>query len=179
MRQVIYQNQKELKKQISEVYLEAFPEEERPPVHYFFKCLERKENELVAYFDDETFIGFTFITRYQDICYILFLAVKKEYRHQGYGGQILEIIKRNNKENVILIFYEEVNPQYSNYEERVKREQFYLSHGFIDNNLKTNEYDVIYQSVYLGKHQVDYQTYFIIFELAFGLGRGKGLKQVQ
>ena len=39
MRQIIYQNQKDLKKAISEVYLEAFPEEERPPVHYFFKCL--------------------------------------------------------------------------------------------------------------------------------------------
>ena len=177
--QVLFQNQKELKQEISEVLVEAFPPEERPPVAYFFKSLKRKENELFAYYDKETFVGFAFLSRYLDVCYIFFLAVKKEYRHQGFGGQILEMIKDSNKDSVLLICYEEVNPQYPNYLERADRERFYLSHGFKDNKLKTNEYDVIYQTAYIGKRHVTFNEYKKIFVIGFGKEREKYLKEVR
>ena len=179
LRQLIYQNQPELKQEITEVFIEAFPEDERPPVNYFFKSLNKASNTLIAYFDQDTFIGFAFLSKYQDVCYIFFLAVKKEYRHQGYGGQILEQIKKENKDYVLLIAFEEVNPQYSNYLERVNREKFYLSHGFIDNQLKTNEYGVTYQTVYIGNHKVSFKEYKEIFLLGFGRKNEKYVKEVK
>lgn len=179
LEKILYQNQAKLKEEITDVLLEAFPEEERPPVNYFFESLKNAANTLVAYFDRDTFIGFAFLSKYQDVCYIFFLAVKKEYRRQGYGGQILENIKQDYQDYVLMIAYEEVNPQYPNYLERVNREKFYLSHGFKNNNLKTNEYGVIYQTAYIGNRQVTFKEYKEIFILGFGKRNENYVKEVK
>jgi len=157
-----------LKKEISMLLESAFPIEERPPTEYFFKALERKENKLFAYYAGEVFIGFTFLSFYQDVCYIFFLAVSPNQRGKGYGGSIIEDIKKSYPDNVILLCFEEVDAKYPNYEQRVKRKNFYYSHGFQDNKLKTNEFGVLFETAFIGKHQVSFSTYVEIFALGFG-----------
>ena len=171
--------EEDLKKVVVPLYLSAFPESERPPVDGFFASLERKENQLFLYYDDDVFIGFTYLTFYQDVCFLFFLAVKEDKRGQGYGGKIIEDLKETYQDHVILLFYEEVNPQYSNYQERVKREHFYLSHGFKDNELKTDEFGVVFQSVYIGHHTVSFETYVQIFVLGFGEYATAYIKEVK
>ena len=168
LNKIEYLNQLDIKKEVSILLESAFPIDERPPTKYFFKSLERKENKLFAYYSNNTFIGFTFLSFYQDVCYIFFLAVSEAYRHQGFGGQIIEDIKKEYSDLVLLLCFEEVDPKYSNYEERVNRRNFYYSHGFKPNKLKTNEYGVIYETVYIGSHQVDFSSYQEIFVLGFG-----------
>ena len=174
-----YLNQTTIKKDVSHLLTTAFPEDERPPVSYFFKSLEKKENHLFAYYSSNEFIGFTFITLYQDICYIFFLAVSEGKRHQGYGGEILEEIKKTYHDCVILLCYEEVDPKYPDYENRQRREKFYVSHGFEDNYLKTNEFGVIFQTAYIGKHHVDINEYVEIFVLGFGEHCRKHVKKAE
>lgn len=168
LNKILYLDQVDIKKEVSSLLESAFPEDERPPTKYFFKSLEKKENKLYAYYLDNTFIGFAFLSFYQDVCYIFFLAVVEEYRHQGFGGQIIEDIKKEYLDLVLLLCYEEVDPKYPNYEERVIRQKFYFSHGFKPNKLKTNEYGVIYETAYIGSHQVDFTSYQEIFVLGFG-----------
>ena len=67
-----------------------------------------------------------------------------------------------------MLCYEEVDPKYQNYEERVSRKAFYYKHGFIDNKIKTNEYGVIYETAYIGSHLVSFSKYLEIFKLVFG-----------
>ena len=157
-----------IKKDVSKLLESAFPIDERPPTEYFFKSLEKKENKLFAYYLNNTFIGFTFLCFYQDVCYIFFLAVTEEYRHQGFGGEIIEDIKKSYPDYVILLCFEEIDPKYPNYDERVNRKNFYYSHGFIDNKMKTNEFGVIFETAFIGKHQVDFSTYVEIFVIGFG-----------
>ena len=157
-----------IKKDVSNLLESAFPIDERPPTEYFFKSLEKKENKLFAYYFNNTFIGFTFLCFYQDVCYIFFLAVNEEYRHQGYGGEIIEDIKKSYPDYVILLCFEEIDPKYPNYDERVNRKNFYYSHGFIDNKMKTNEFGVIFETAFIGKHRVDFSTYIEIFVIGFG-----------
>ena len=164
----LYLDQLDIRKDVSCLLESAFPIEERPPTDYFFKSLEKKENKLFAYYLNNTFIGFAFLSFYQDVCYIFFLAVEENKRHQGFGGQILENIKKEYSELVLLLCYEEVDPKYPNYVERVNRRNFYYSHGFRPNKLKTNEYGVIYETAYIGSHQVDFSSYQEIFVLGFG-----------
>ena len=164
----VYNGNKKAKKEISELFLEAFPEDERPPLSIFLKSLEKKEITMLTFYDEKTFIGFAYLAIYEDICCIYFLAVSAPYRHHGYGGQILEIIKKEYKDYVLMLCYEEVNPKYQNYEERVSRKNFYRSHGFIDNKIKTNEYGVIYETAYIGSHLVSFSKYLEIFKLVFG-----------
>ena len=157
-----------IKKDVSRLLESAFPIDERPPTKYFFKSLEKKENKLFAYYNKDTFVGFTFLSFYQDVCYIFFLAVSPTERHKGYGGEIIEDIKKTYPDLVLLLCFEEVDPKYPNYEERVNRRHFYYSHGFKPNNLKTNEYGVIYETAYIGSHQVSFTSYQEIFVLGFG-----------
>jgi len=173
-----YCEQEEIRKDISALLESAFPIDERPPTKYFFKSLERKENKLFAYYQDDEFVGFTFLSFYEDVCYIFFLAVLENKRHQGFGGLILEDIKKEYSDLVILLCYEEVDPKYSNYTQRVNRQKFYASHGFKPNNLKTNEYGVIYETVYIGSHQVNFASYQEIFVLGFGERNRPYIKEV-
>ena len=168
LNKILYLDQIDIKREVSSLLESAFPEDERPPTKYFFKSLKKKENKLYAYYLDNTFIGFAFLSFYQDVCYIFFLAVVEEYRHQGFGGQIIEDIKKEYLDLVLLLCYEEVDPKYPNYEERVIRQKFYFSHCFKPNKLKTNEYGVIYETAYIGSHQVDFTSYQEIFVLGFG-----------
>ena len=171
-----YLGEKSIKKEVSSLLECAFPIDERPPTKYFFKSLERKENKLFAYYLDNTFIGFTFLCFYQDVCYIFFLAVSESYRHQGYGGEIIEDIKKSYPDYVILLCFEELDPKYPNYEERAKRKNFYYSHGFKDNKMKTNEFGVIFETAFIGKHRVDFSTYVEIFVIGFGEFARKHIK---
>ena len=169
-RKEIYQGNEKEEQDISSLFLEAFPEDERPPLFVFLDSLKKKEITMLTFYDNETFIGFAYLAIYQDVCSIFFLAVSRPYRHKGFGGQILEIIKRDYKDYVLLLAYEEVKPQDENYEERVSRKAFYEHHGFIDNKMKTNEYGVIYETAYISSHSVSFVSYFEIFKLVFGEG---------
>ena len=175
LRKEVYSGSEKAKKEISELFLEAFPEDERPPLFVFLKSLEKKEITMLLFYERETFIGFAYLAMHEDICCIYFLAVSSQYRHQGYGGQILEIIKEDYKDYVLMLCYEEVNPKYPNYEERVLRKSFYRSHGFIDNKIKTNEYGIIYETAYIGSHLVSFDKYLELFKLVFGPGQKKNV----
>ena len=179
LKKIIYQNQKNVKEDVSILLVEAFPENERPPVEVFFKNLElrRDYSSLLAFYDDEKFIGFSSLIFYEDVCYIFFLAVSPTYRHQGYGGQMLEIIKKDYASYILLLAFEEVNPQYDNYIERKNRQAFYSHHGFKDNELITDEWGVRFQTAYIGRRQVSYQEYQEIFKIGFGEWTIKHLKK--
>ena len=177
MKKIVYQGQKEQEKLVASLLENAFPRDERPATKDFFGSLKKEENNLFLYYDHDEFIGFAFITLYQDVAYLFFLAVTLTKRHQGNGGLILEDIKQTYQDYVILIAYEEVNPQYPNYQERVRREKFYLKHGFKDNKMKTNEFGVIYQTVFIGVHHVSFMTYLEVFKLGFGEKAVKYVKE--
>ena len=177
LKKTIYTDQTNIKEDVSSLLVEAFPENERPPVDFFFENIKKDNNELVAFYDNDAFIGFTALAFYQDICYIFFLAVSPTKRHQGYGSEILETIKKDYSDYILLLAYEEVNPKYSNYLERVNREQFYLNHGFISNDLVTDEWGVHFQTVYIGKRKVTFEEYQEIFRICFGVNPEKYLKK--
>ena len=67
-----------------------------------------------------------------------------------------------------MLCYEEVDQKYKDYDMRLRREKFYIRNGFIKNPLKTNEFGVIFQSAYIGKHTVSFEEYKEIFASGFG-----------
>lgn len=176
---VEYKDNKKIKKDVKPLFLSAFPEDERPSAYYFFKSFKKEDNHLFAFYDDGLFVGFASLIIYKDICYIFFLAVSSELRGQGYGSKILSELKNIYSDYVLLLCYEEVDKKYEDYEYRCKREAFYKKNGFLDNNLKTNEFGVVFQTVYIGKHQVPFSDYQQIFVKGFGEFTIKFLKQEQ
>jgi GNAT superfamily N-acetyltransferase len=179
LNKIIYSNQENIKKDVGDLLVEAFPEDERPPVDIFFKNLiiNKEHTRLIAYYDNNTFIGFTSLVFHKDICYLFFLAVSPTLRHQGYGSQILEIIKKDYSDYTILLAFEEVDSKYDNYLERKNRKTFYFNHGFKDNGFKSNEWGVIFETAYIGKRKVSFNEYKEIFKIGFNVNPNKYLKE--
>ena len=123
---------------------------------------------LRAYYDNDEFIGFTNCIIYKDLCYLFFLAVDDNKRHQGYGSKILSIIKETYKDKVILLCFEEVDDSYEDNSNRIKRREFYYKNGFKDHPLKTIEYGVRYDTVYIGSHTISFEDYRKMYISQFG-----------
>ena len=174
-----YLDKQEIRKEIEPLFLSAFPEDERPPADYYFKSFLNTDNQLLGFYDNNKFIGFISTVNYDDICYIFFLAVIEKERNKGYGSKMLSEMKNMFQDKVILLCYEEVDKKYQDYEKRLKRADFYKKNGFVDNELTTNEFGVIFQTVYYGKHKVSFTDYQNIFSKGFGEWSLKHLKKCE
>ena len=181
LEKVLFNEESNIKEDVANLLVTAFPSDERPPVDIFFKNLEinKEHTRLIAYYDNNTFVGFTSLVFYKDICYLFFFAVSPTVRHQGYGSQILEMIKKDYQDYTILLAFEEVDPKYENYLERKKRESFYLNHGFIDNGFVSEEWGVKFQTAYVGKRKVSFEEYKEIFRIGFNVKPDKYLKKAR
>ena len=168
MLQLDYKKHTDISKDIEPLFISAFPSDERPPADIFFKSFDNPNNVLYGFYDNDRFIGFTSVIIYKNICYIFFLAIKDEYRNQGYGSKILSMIKEQYKDYVILLCYEEVDRKYPDYDNRKRREEFYIRNGFNKNLFKTNEFGVVFQTAYIGNHTVSFNDYIEIFKIGFG-----------
>lgn len=163
-----YEENKAIRKDVSKLYVDAFPRNERPPVNMFFRSFHKDSNHLFAFYEKEEFIGFCSTITYKDISYIFFLAVSKNYRQQGYGTEILSHMKKIYKDYVIVLCYEEVDKKYKDYDLREKRRQFYSKNGFQYNGFNTIEFGVNFSTCYYGKHPISFLDYQEIFRLGFG-----------
>ena len=180
MLKILLKENPQIQNDVSKLYISAFPENERPPLEWFYRAVNYyRENQVVGYYDNDAFIGFSYLVFYQDIVYIAFLAVDEKQRNQGYGTLILNDIKNTYSDYIKLLCFEEVDTKYHDYDNRLKRQKFYLKNGYIDNQMKTREGEVIYQSAYIGSHKVNFETYKQIFDHTYGPGTSdKYLKQV-
>ena len=179
LEKVLFNEDSSIKEDVANLLVLAFPSDERPPVDIFFKNLEinKEHTRLIAYYDNNAFIGFTSLVIYKDICFLFFLAVSPIFRNKGYGSQIINIIKEDYQDYVILLGYEEVDPKYDNYLQRVNREKFYFKRGFKDNGFISEEWGVRFQSAYIGKRKVSFEEYKEIFKICFNIPEGEYLKR--
>ena len=158
-----------IRNDVQALFISAFPEDERPtPEIYFSNFAVNKCSLLWGFYEEDKFIGFASFIFYEDICYVFFLAVKEEYRNQGYGSKMLSIIKEEFKNYTILLCYEEVDNKYKDNEMRARRAEFYKRNGFVVNPLKTYEFGVIFQTARIGERIVTFCDYKNIFMIGFG-----------
>ena len=163
-----YKDNLKIRNDIEALYVSAFPEEERPPVHMFFKNALKKDNELLGLYFDNEFIGFTNLLFYKDLCYMFFLAISEEHRNKGYGSQIIQEVFKAYSDKTFVLCYEEIDDKYEDIELRKRRRDFYYRNGFKDNNLKTCEYWVRYDTCYHGPHQVSFEDYLDLMVHCYG-----------
>lgn len=171
MKRISLKEDNSILKDVGDLYLSAFPENERPPLEWLLKAFHASENNSIyGYYESELFIGFSYVTTYKDIAYVCYLAVSESQRNKGWGTNILNNIKDLYKDYVILLCYEEVDDKYLDNELRKRRKSFYERNGFKDNGLKTREGPVVYESGRIGEKKVDFSSYTKIFDLCYGSG---------
>ena len=168
MKFINFKNNKSIRKDIEPLYISAFPEEERPPEDMFFTNALKEDNELFGFYKDDKFIGFANLLFYKDLCYMFFLGIISEYRNKGYGSQIIQEALKMYSGKTFVLCYEEVDDKYQDNELRKRRREFYYRNGFKDNNLKTCEYWVNYDTCYFGSHQVPFEDYLGLMVHCYG-----------
>ena len=125
---------KHLKKEFKDLYKISFPKDERLPYLFLEFQIKTKRGELIHYYDEENFIGFTFSVSVKNYNCLMFFATNPNYRNQGYGKKILDIYFENNKEKTIFLNCE--TPE-NNDKENIKyrRFSFYKRNGFLPTSL--------------------------------------------
>lgn len=133
---------------IRKLFLSAFPAEERPP--FFLLRLKAKKSDMLAIRDGDDFVGFAYLICNRDLRYLFFFAITPEKRNMGYGTAVLELLKKRYQGERLFLAREQLDPTADNYEERIKRRQFYLQAGFSDLNCKITEMGVTFDVMSIG-----------------------------
>ena len=130
------------KKMIKKIYHESFDKKERFPF-WLLKFCAKEDNILFnVIYDNKELIGFEYIVKYDNIAYLMYLAISNNKRNLGYGSEILKQLN-NSFDNVLL----SIERARTKFDIKYKRKQFYLRNGFtttnkflLDNNV---EYEVL------------------------------------
>lgn len=166
------------KAQIKNLYLAAFPKEERLPwwLLRYWPALGR--SELTAYYDGDTSCGFTFTATEGEVLYVMFFAVDGEIRGQGYGSAILDYLKQNNPGKTILLNVELLDENAPNNGERIRRMAFYKKNGFCDTGYNIREVGGVFR-VLSSTSKMDADAYRRVFlKLSYGLWKPE-IKKVE
>ena len=121
--------------QIKQLYETAFPEEEQIPWDDLVRLIGKMHLDFTAYYDGDTFVGFTIIYPRPSFSWYWYFAVCEELRGKGYGQQILSDVKERYKGQISVFDMESPQQECANIEQRKRRHAFYLRNGFRDTNV--------------------------------------------
>lgn len=159
------------KAQIRNLYHTAFPKEERLPWWMLRLWVAVKRCALTAYYDGETFCGFTFGATAGQVFYVMFFAVDSHVRGQGYGSGILRHIKKTNPDKTVYLNVEMLDETAPNNDQRIRRMAFYRKNSFCDTGYNIREVGGTFR-ILTSRPEMDANAYIRVFrKISFGLWR--------
>ena len=84
-----YINDLKYKDELEELYLSAFPKEERFSFWILEDCSKEDNSDLYAILDNDKFVGMCYIVNCDGAYYLMYLAIQDELRNKKYGSKIL------------------------------------------------------------------------------------------
>ena len=119
------------KQEIEEIYVSSFLKEDRMPFRLMILMSYLWNTEFLAFYDD-VLCGFVYMATIRKQSFIMFIAVKGHLHSKGYGSQILEMVQSMHPCNKIIVSIEPCDESLEDFEQRVKRKNFYLKNGYIE-----------------------------------------------
>ncbi len=129
------------KKLIKKLYYESFDKDERFPFWLLKKCSKEKNVKFNVIYNKDKVIGFQYIIEYDNIAYLMYFAIEKNQRNNGYGSEILKNLNKSYKN--VLLSIEKVNEKV--FDIKNKRKQFYLINEFVGTNKYIVDNNVEYE----------------------------------
>lgn len=117
-------------KRVKKIYYSSFPKEERFPIFLLMFNLLKKSCKLYTLIDKENVVGFIYCITYENMIFILYLAVDESSRGKGYGKYLLRKFTQENKEKDIYLNIDKIDEKFSDIDIRKKRLKFYTENGF-------------------------------------------------
>ena len=122
-------------KELKELYESAFPKNERIPWNEMMRLIGEMHLDFTAYYDGDTFVGFTIVYPRLLFNWLWYFAVQEELRGKGYGQQMLGQLIEQYKGQTFVFDMESPRQECDNSEQRKRRHAFYLRNGFKDTHV--------------------------------------------
>ncbi len=115
----------------------VFPKEELMPM-WLIRLLTLKKNyDFKVYYDNDLFVGILFTIESDDTLFVFYIAVNDQIHSKGYGSRLLQVLFDKHPNKAITLFIETMDDKNAlNYEQRVKRLEFYERNGFVHTGIK-------------------------------------------
>lgn len=164
--------------QIQKLYRRSFPLAERAPFQQLMRWSDGCRAQMYALYDESAagaedcaeghdncaekrsgcadrhageWVGLAYFVRYRDILYLFYLAIDEKRQGKGYGSALLAAVRRHFADRRVILNIEEVRDTAPNYEERMKRKQFYEKNGFHGMGYTVKELGVVYEMLGMGE----------------------------
>ena len=136
---------------IRRLYETAFPIEEQLPWEDLMRLTDEMPLDFTAYYDEDTFIGFTIVLPRDEYNWFWYFAVDGHLRGKGYGQQILNHIVSKYHDKRLILDMESPRQECDNMEQRQRRNAFYVRNGFHDTKAEKTYEGITYTILMKGE----------------------------
>ena len=166
--------------EIKQLYLDAFPFEERIPFYIMVLVGNDKGVEFLSIYDDDTWLGFIHTLVGDKLSYIFYFAIDNRLRQSGYGSKILHEYKKIHPRLSLAI--EPIEENSDNIKQRRKRLEFYKKNGFESLDTKVVEMGIEFELMGAKGMEIkesDYKKLVKKFFDSFDQGRVLSVKEMR
>lgn len=129
---------------------EAFPLSERMRFDEIFDLASGTNTDVLGIYDKDRPVGFAVLLKNTECGYIYFLAIDHRTRSKGYGGAAIQKMMKAYPELQLVLDFEIIDENAENYEQRLRRKNFYLRNGFHETGKYTMLRDECFEVVCSG-----------------------------
>ncbi|MBQ2881842.1 MAG: GNAT family N-acetyltransferase [Clostridia bacterium] len=138
----ILTNSRKYLKELKELYIEAFPKEERKTFTFIEQLKKEGKCIVHTFIENENFVGLAIVLSDEKYALIDYLAVSPKVRSLGIGSKILNELKKRYKGKCLFLERETILKNCENPEQRKRRRDFYLRNEFSNSEVYVNVYSV-------------------------------------
>ena len=166
--------------EIQNLYEAAFPANERKPFALIQEKVKSGQMEILAFEEEENFIGMAMVMMDEDFILIDYFAMKKEKRGEGYGSRAICMLRNYYAKKRIFLEIAIVPEKVETREDELKerRKKFYLSNGLKETKVYVKLFGVEMELLTFSK-QISYEDYIGIYLHIFGERSRKYIQQVE
>lgn len=165
-------------KYIEELYLRAFPKEERKPFWLMLQKQAEGTMEILSIEEENAFLGLAIFAFDKDLALLDYFAISDEFRGQGIGSKALKALQKIYEGKRFVLEIETTKKPCRDLEMREHRKAFYLRNG-----LHTMNFDVILFGVEMeilaNCEELTYEEYLDIYINACGLKYADKIKLIK
>ncbi|GAA0741354.1 GNAT family N-acetyltransferase [Clostridium oceanicum] len=147
-----------------ELYKNAFPHKERISLRLLSLRALSKNIEYLAMYDEDRFVGFCYLIMYNNLTFIMYLAIDSSLRGKGYGGRALDSIRVFTSKNRVALNIEAEDENAENNDQRIRRKSFYIKNGYRLANMDTIEMGEAYEMLSYGGEKVAKSEYVTLLK---------------
>ena len=145
-------NAEKYKKQVRQLFISAFPREERPPMWMLTRRCRQGKAQFCAVLDGDRFVGLIYVIGNDRVKTLMFLAIAEDARDGGYGSEILRFVHQKYKNTKMLLNIEPLDKDAPNYDQRCRRKAFYNRNGMDLLDYQVREAGVTYEMLTYGEY---------------------------